>query len=181
MYRQLHATRPDYQEVNQGIELWGMWTDKINSAGNATVLEIGCGNGILCDRLAKMGYKVDGIDIVDGPYKRDGYDFWTSDVVSLYSEIGKRSWDYVLCFDVLEHLPEMVIPFVLGVISKLGKYAILAIPSYGIAPLHLTVHTSGWWLDNLIKYGDNMNWTVTNVFERDGGRGLVALFYGTAK
>ncbi len=63
-----------------------------------TILEVGVGNGIVAETLGKLGYSVETIDI-DPALK-------PTHVASVTSiPVADASFDFVLCAEVLEHLP----------------------------------------------------------------------------
>lgn len=84
-------------------------TLKGNLPPGATVLDVGCGNGIISRSLGEAGYNVYGIDISEKAITRarelNTFTNVNFDVVSaeqLAAE-GKR-YDAIICSEVLEHL-----------------------------------------------------------------------------
>lgn len=80
---------------------------------NSTVLDVGCGSGVLSYLLSKKGCKVTGVDIdknrVNFCKKRyPNIKFLQQDILKLDL---KDKFDYVLCLDTLEHLnnPEIAV------------------------------------------------------------------------
>ncbi len=91
-----------------------------------TVLEVGCGGGILCEEIARMGFHVTGIDpssqsinIAIGHSKKNN--------LKIKYEIGEGEFlpyknnffDVVFCCDVLEHVRDL--PKVISEISRVLK------------------------------------------------------------
>jgi 2-polyprenyl-3-methyl-5-hydroxy-6-metoxy-1,4-benzoquinol methylase len=73
----------------------------------ASVLDLGCGIGITCERARKRARRVVGVDLaptsIDYATKTvTGVDFLAGDIVSL--RLGER-FDVVCLFDALEHIP----------------------------------------------------------------------------
>lgn len=175
IYQTLHAASVDYRTRNQGMACRNKWLGMV--AGCESVLEVGCGNGLLCEFLAASGKKVTGVDLVPGPYDRQGkgYAFQTCHLVH---QRLPRDYDVAVCFDVLEHLPEKEIDTVLENIGQSAQSFVLSIAGYGKAPIHPTVKTPGWWLNKLFNHMPGRSW-LCEVFERYEDReSPVYLFMG---
>jgi len=185
MYEKLHNTNADYQQNNQGLACWDAWWLKLQAPGAVvrglplrlpSVIEVGCGNGLLCQELAKRGCQTTGVDLAVGPYERRDYEFYQMNVLDL-CQFSRRAFDFSLCFDVLEHLPEEFIGEAIPRIVDVGRRYILSVACYGNPPMHLTVKSPGWWLDKMLSLCPSTDWQVLKVWKRNHG-GLVALFYG---
>jgi 2-polyprenyl-6-hydroxyphenyl methylase/3-demethylubiquinone-9 3-methyltransferase len=61
-----------------------------------SILDIGCGGGLVCEPLCRLGARVTGID--------PGLDYRTARVEDLAAE--GRSFDAVACLEVVEHVPD---------------------------------------------------------------------------
>ena len=175
LYRTLHCVSPDYQQRNQGLALLEQWYGLIDPC--ETVLEVGCGNGRLCQWLASERDKqVTGVDLVCGPYIREGYAFLTLDVMR--DELP-RDFEAALCFDVLEHLETDGVAFALRNLDASAPVLALTIAGYGGPPHHLTVKSPGWWLNMLLSQMRPRQWLV-QVFQRYPDKpSPVYLFMGT--
>jgi 2-polyprenyl-6-hydroxyphenyl methylase / 3-demethylubiquinone-9 3-methyltransferase len=84
--------------------------DKIGST-SSTVLDIGCGAGLLTNALAKVGHTVSGIDLSPSSLtiakKYDETNSVTYKVANAYSlPFEDQSFDVVCAMDVLEHVEE---------------------------------------------------------------------------
>lgn len=175
IYQTLHGCDTSYQTRNQGLACRNKWLGMV--AQCESVLEVGCGNGLLCEFLAHAGKKVTGVDLVQGPYDRrsKGYAFMTRHLVK---ERLPNEYDVTLCFDVLEHIPEEDIDTVLENIGQSARSFVLSIAGYGHAPIHPTVKTPGWWLNKLFNHMPGRSW-LCEVFERYEDReSPVYLFMG---
>jgi 2-polyprenyl-6-hydroxyphenyl methylase/3-demethylubiquinone-9 3-methyltransferase len=79
-----------------------------------SVLDVGCGGGLLSEGLAAQGARVTGIDLGEAPLaaarrhlSTSGYavDYLRSSAEQL-AETGAASFDSLVCFELLEHVPE---------------------------------------------------------------------------
>jgi 2-polyprenyl-6-hydroxyphenyl methylase / 3-demethylubiquinone-9 3-methyltransferase len=91
------------------------WIDVLSSLKGKSVLDIGCGGGILADSMARRGAKVLGIDLASKALKvaqLHAVEAQTDNVT--YREISAEdlaaeqpgSYDVVTCMEMLEHVPQ---------------------------------------------------------------------------
>jgi 2-polyprenyl-6-hydroxyphenyl methylase/3-demethylubiquinone-9 3-methyltransferase len=103
-FRPLHELNPlrlDYLERNAGL------------AGK-TVLDVGCGGGILAEGMAARGARVTGIDLAEEPLKVAQLHLLESGLEVDYRLIAPEalareapeSFDLVTCMELLEHVPD---------------------------------------------------------------------------
>jgi 2-polyprenyl-6-hydroxyphenyl methylase/3-demethylubiquinone-9 3-methyltransferase len=79
-----------------------------------TVLDVGCGGGILCEALAQRGAEVTGIDMGDAPLAVGNLHKLESGVTVTYekstaedyAESHAEAFDTVTCLEMLEHVPD---------------------------------------------------------------------------
>jgi len=137
---------------------------------HGSVLDFGCGSGYLALLLAKMGYNVNAIDINSYvTYNKSDYnDIMTKDQQNLWTQLtkidsrltfshytdqipyGDKTFDIVVAYAVLEHVPEKLISHVLGEIKRVLKPKgilfisrlprTLSIPEYLAKTLRLDAH-----------------------------------------
>ncbi len=91
------------------------WIDGISPIGNKSVLDVGCGGGILADSMARKGAEVLGIDLADKALKvaqlhaleasTRGVKYRSVSVEALAAE-QPESFDVVTCMEMLEHVPD---------------------------------------------------------------------------
>lgn len=179
LYKTMHNCDRNYREKNQGLTLYSLWRDLLDSS--ASVIEIGCGNGKLCEDLSSQGFTTIGLDVAEGLYERKGYLFVRHDLTSGKLPFNSGEIDYCLAFDVLEHLPPKWINEIVWDIARVAKKGIvLSIACYGRPPLHLTVHSPEWWAETLKNACRDVDWEILKIFNRETIKRVV-VFYGKKK
>ena len=125
--------------------------------GVKTVLDYGCG---------KARYHTEGFEakLEAGSAKMTAKDFWGVESVSLYdpgyapySSLPQGTFDAVISTDVMEHLPESDVPWVLGeIFSFARKLVFVNVASYPAVKTlpdgtnaHCTVQPTAWWRERL--------------------------------
>ena len=90
------------------------YIDRIAQLNDKTVLDVGCGGGILSESMAALGARVTGIDLADGVLeaarrhsREQGLDirFLKTPVEELARHEPQR-YDVVTCLEMLEHVPD---------------------------------------------------------------------------
>lgn len=109
------------------------------------ILDVGCGNGNTAYQLAKMGYKVKGIDL-DGEsiayakekFRHPDLQFEINDANAMDSETD--TYDGVVCSEVLEHLdhPENLVKSIKKLLRPDGIFAATVPNGYGPRELFVT-------------------------------------------
>lgn len=103
-FRPLHEINPLRLDwIRQHAELDG-----------ASVVDIGCGGGILTESMAMAGANVLGIDMAEGPLAVARLHLHESDAEVEYrqmtaealAETDKQGFDVVTCLEMLEHVPD---------------------------------------------------------------------------
>ncbi len=122
----------DEQEVKKFAQHATQWWDKdgplktlhdINDArvdfirshsqlAQATVLDVGCGGGILCEALAKQGARVTGIDVEEAAINTaiahaDDQKLTISYHCLPIEEYEHQSYDLITCMEMLEHVSQL--------------------------------------------------------------------------
>lgn len=89
----------------------------------ATVLDVGCGVGVLSDWLAGRGYAVTGVDTDEALMERMETPHRVASIDALPFE--DRSFDAVVASEVLEHLPVEVFERSRGEMARVARTAIV--------------------------------------------------------
>jgi len=102
---------------------------KKNSLTNFKVLDIGCGGGILCEPLARLGANVTGIDtnkkaieIAKDHARKSKLKINYKNVDLM--DINENKFDFITCMEVLEHVenPELIISQSRKLLKKNGLF-----------------------------------------------------------
>ena len=90
------------------------WIDKHASIAGKTVLDVGCGGGILAESMARRGAAVTGIDLSDKALSIARLHLLESGASVGYRKVSAEeladeaagSFDLVTCMEMLEHVPD---------------------------------------------------------------------------
>ncbi|OUS04789.1 bifunctional 3-demethylubiquinol 3-O-methyltransferase/2-polyprenyl-6-hydroxyphenol methylase [Gammaproteobacteria bacterium 54_18_T64] len=90
------------------------WVDQLSPVAEKSLLDVGCGGGILCEAMAQRGARVKGIDMGATPLKIARLHSLESGVEVDYQQITAEelaaqtpeSYDVVTCLEMLEHVPD---------------------------------------------------------------------------
>lgn len=194
LYRTMHNTNVLYRTGNHGLKTMCYWLHLLKDSDGRpfnpwsgrpiSIIEIGCGNGILCNTLSQMELDVTGMDLItaDYIYDRSNYKFLEHDLIEIPYDFKDRHFRYCLSFDVLEHISEEHIPEVLKEMARISSNLIIKVACNGTPPLHVTVHNLGWWRDKLNEFCPEFAWQTLGVFyqshPRTGETLYAPLFYG---
>jgi 2-polyprenyl-3-methyl-5-hydroxy-6-metoxy-1,4-benzoquinol methylase len=164
MYGQVHvegiagqnlSAEDTFSGTSLGPHLY-MIRQLISSTGARTILDYGSGKG--------TKYKAENIK-VKGESARSVQAYWNVDRITCFdpgyppfAELPVGTFDGVICTDVLEHIPDLDLPWML---EEQFRYAnkfvfgnIASYPAEKILPngenAHCTVQPAGWW-DELIR------------------------------
>jgi len=122
-----HYLKRKYGDLNRFISYFYQidlvqQTLGLNQRVSASILEIGKGNGMVSDYLKKLGFEVTTCDF-DGSLKPD----YVADIRTL--PFSENSFDVVLAYEVLEHLPFEEIPKALSELHRVtSKYVFISLP-----------------------------------------------------
>jgi len=90
------------------------WIDGIAALKGKSVLDVGCGGGILAEAMAALGARVKGIDLSDKALKVALLHLFESRLEVSYDEISAEAlaqrepgqYDVLTCMEMLEHVPD---------------------------------------------------------------------------
>jgi len=127
-------TNTDYEEIKKFDNVAQIWWDPEGSMGtlhtinplrtkfitenldmrNCTILDVGCGGGILTESLARSGAQITGIDLSEASLeiarrhaKEQGLNIdYRYESIEEVAEKHAGKFDVVTCMEMLEHVPE---------------------------------------------------------------------------
>jgi 2-polyprenyl-6-hydroxyphenyl methylase/3-demethylubiquinone-9 3-methyltransferase len=91
------------------------WIDRLASIKDKTVVDVGCGGGILAESMARRGANVLGVDLADKPLKVAQLHAMEAGLANIdYRSIAAEAlaaerpaqFDVVTCMEMLEHVPD---------------------------------------------------------------------------
>jgi hypothetical protein len=140
-------------------------TDLIQDTNAKTVLDYGCGKGTQYT-------------------ERKMHEVWNIDMPTLYDpavpqfeKLPKQIFDGIYSTDVMEHIPEEVIPSVFNwIFTHATKFVFLGIstrPAIAVLPngenAHCTVKPIEWWEDMINEYNSNHIYTHLKCYGNSNG------------
>ncbi|MFN5046652.1 bifunctional 2-polyprenyl-6-hydroxyphenol methylase/3-demethylubiquinol 3-O-methyltransferase UbiG [Roseateles sp.] len=105
----------EFKPLHQINPLRLNWIDGLSPLAGQTVLDVGCGGGILADSMARKGAHVLGIDLSTKPLRvaqLHAMEAGTENIeyrevaVEALAEERPASFDTVTCMEMLEHVPD---------------------------------------------------------------------------
>lgn len=156
----------------------------------STVCDLGCGNGYISNRLARLGYDVTGVDaspsgIEIAEQDRSGARFITSVIDDGLPEVlGRGQFDLVITSDVIEHLyrPSDLLEASAALLKRDGRL-IVGTPYHGYLKnvalslsARMDAHFTALWDGGHIKFFSVR--TLSALVRRHGFSDLEFTFYG---
>lgn len=169
-YQRLWESVPEYREVSPADSLTPLFLDyfrKEIKEGDG-VIDFGCGPGRSAIFLLKASLFVHLIDFCSNcldPYiylltldPNSSVKFSKASICSLPIDIQEKEW--IICFDVLEHIPEkMIAKSLKGIAARMKKGGLLGIAltedSLGQMigeTLHLSIKPPSWWKKQICRF-----------------------------
>jgi SAM-dependent methyltransferase len=117
-----------------------------------SALDVGCAVGFVVKRLRELGVSAWGCDISDWAVSTAEVPYVRQMDVSILPIQGQ--FDLVYCYDVVEHVPESRLDFMLSNLWQASNKHLLVVPATyaeGVTedpnePTHLIFHDRDWWL-----------------------------------
>jgi len=174
LYRTMHNCHDGYINTNQGLRRLRYWLPLLPDPP-VSILDVGCGNGKLCELLADMDYTdITGLDIVPGPYDRKNYNFVQHDLLKGTLPFKDKEFDVCFSFDAIEHLPEKY-DEILAEMLRVSKLLIGTIACFDRTILHPTVFEPGRWIAKISELSqDTMGY---KIFTNDANTQDTLFFY----
>src|SRR5664279_2999970 len=114
IYSQMDWWNPRHSLLRMAALKFDYFHAKIGRLDGLSVLDVGCGGGILAEELAKRGAHVTGIDLSDRALQT-ARDHAAASGLHIRYELGKAEalpvgdgqFDVVVCADCLEHVDDL--------------------------------------------------------------------------
>jgi len=158
------------------IQMAMSYIDYLRLGRNDLILDFGCAKGFVVKALRLLYRQTFGCDI--SSYAVSCVDLETKPYVKLSDGAVVPfdiSFDYVLSKDVLEHIPEEDILYVLSELRKksghlfsiipLGENGKFVVPAYNLDITHVLAKDKDWWIDKF----DEAGWDLVNFSYYVGG------------
>lgn len=142
-----------YREPNyrlQGARLARVSQDIDAMEPGATYLDVGCGRGEMVARALRRGVFATGLELVP---ELEGDHVVTGEITAL--PFADDLFDYVSCYDVIEHLPPEQVDRALDELFRVCRGTLLLTTNdkqsrLGDLELHLTRMPRAWWDRQLV-------------------------------
>lgn len=162
-YKYVWENCETYNDKHHDVDLWERLKVKCAPRFIRNVIVLGCGDGSLVRLLGNDGILSAGVDI----YKHPHWDSMSRCFVERYSqqplweELPLRGsgdkWDLAICADVMEHIPEILLPIVFKNISKSCRRVLFQIAdmksNFAGYDLHPSRHEVDWWMEAMWLMG----------------------------
>jgi len=134
---------------------------------SGSVLDVGCGDGLLLRMLRERGIEGKGLDLSETAVtlcRADGFDVRPGDFTQEVLPFKDDSMDYVVALDVLEHLyhPEIL----LKEMARVARIAVIVgVPNFSSLPARLQV-LMGHVPENNHPHKGHVYWFNFNILEQ---------------
>lgn len=148
IYGRLFAADPGYGLGDHWRPVWDLLRAAVPPGGQ--LLDVGCGRGGLLHACSEAGIEAVGVDAAP----------LDASIIACSLPLlpfFDNEFDVVGCFDVLEHLDEVLIPAAIMELHRVCRRRLIVsiatcsdprtIPGHGEVELHLTQRPLDWWLE----------------------------------
>lgn len=154
---------PPYRVKCHGLDMWESQREFFPDSP-ATAVDLGCGLGRLFARWNDEGIDAWGVDFCAASLADDVREAWSHRFVisclwdeRLPAKLHRHRFDLAVCADVMEHIPEQMVPAVLANIAAVADVAVLKIANFphrclGL-DLHVTQRPAEWWQAQMAVQG----------------------------
>jgi len=165
-YRYVWEHCENYGVKHHDLDLWERVGIEYDFASESNIIVLGCGDGSLVKYLHQQDYNSFGIDIYEHPS-------WNGDSMfkkhALWNALPKskdnKKWNFAICADVMEHIPEILLPVVLKNINESCNNVLFQIAkmesNFGGYDLHPIKEDAGWWIEMMNVHMDGRS-TIIN-------------------
>lgn len=146
LYKQLYCMNKNYG--SDSFRFYNLVNKIVKQNNFSSIIDFGCGNATLHQQFKKRCNKIQFYN----------YDF----AIQKYSKYPQNKYfDFLVCLDVMQHIPEKQLEFVIKQHLKLSNcclYNISCRKAINILPngenAHCTVRSKSWWLEYLKSFYD---------------------------
>lgn len=145
---------PEYRVKCHSLDLW-LYKRELFPAEFASALDIGSGLGKLFAHWNNNGVDAWAVDIVPNALTPEIAEQWGHRrvLVPLWDMVWDRQFDIGVCADVMEHIPEEMVPKTLERIAACCGHVVFKIanfPSDSLGyRLHMTQRDADWWAEQI--------------------------------
>ncbi len=144
---------PEFELAAKAIARWAAY---FGLPGNASILDMGCGPGLLVDALHRCGFNAIGFDgsphAIEYAKARGGGDrIWCEDILAYRPTLSM----VVVCTEVAEHVPAEDAPALVKRLTSSAIYAVIftaAAPGQG-GHDHVNEQPKEYWIDLFAEHG----------------------------
>jgi SAM-dependent methyltransferase len=144
-----------------------------------SVIDVGCGTGVLLARLRQIGLEVKGLEYSDAGIARcreRGVEVEKFDLES--EEAIQGSWDVTVSFEVAEHLPESMAENYVRVISQFSPVVIMSAATAGQGGKdHVNEQPHEYWIKKMLWRGFDYDGQTSHQVRVEWAEKRVAPWY----
>lgn len=154
---------PEYRLACHSLKLWQERRELFPLQGRffTSAIDIGCGLGLLIDEWNNIGIDACGVDISTNSVSSGLVNSHKVVYACLWEMEWDRVFDFGICTDVMEHIPQHKVGEVLRRIGYCCREVLFKIAhepnELGGEVLHLTLQPYQWWIDCIHDVGLSLN------------------------